>query len=409
MAAAEPKIGSLCSGVGGLDLGVQSVLGGRIAWHAETDPHAAKVLARHWPGVPNLGDVRAADFGGAEPVDILTAGIPCQDLSVAGPRTGLAGTRSGLWRHIADAIPILNPRLVVIENVRGLLSTRAGTDSVRPLESCPTCLGDGAEDSRMRALGSLLADLADRGLDAAWCLLRASDIGAAHQRARVFLTAWPTAPAQEKAAEDTDGEPGHQRRLPAPGQAQGRGPRPHPGRRDRTPAAHPESERRQQGLAQPALPERQPHPGFHRGRTPCRGHIGWNRGHQAAAAHPDVSGRTRRRGDHPEKARRHESTYGHHSPADWWGEFGPAIRRWEHLTGCAAPSPTVPGTRRLSAEFVEWMMLPAGWVTGTPGLSRAAQLHLLGNSVVPQQAARALEILLPHGNPDRFPPSPARR
>lgn len=68
----------------------------------------------------------------------------------------------------------------------------------------------------------------------------------------------------------------------------------------------------------------------------------------------------------------------------------------------------MPGTRRLSAEFVEWMMLPAGWVTGTPGLSRAAQLHLLGNSVVPQQAARALEILLPHGNPDRFPPSPRR-
>ncbi|WP_405603815.1 MULTISPECIES: hypothetical protein [unclassified Streptomyces] len=70
----------------------------------------------------------------------------------------------------------------------------------------------------------------------------------------------------------------------------------------------------------------------------------------------------------------------------------------------AAPSPTQPGTRRLSAEFVEWMMgLPAGWVTATEALSRAAQLHLLGNSVVPRQAAHAINLLLPDGIPSHTP------
>ncbi|MEU5482840.1 hypothetical protein [Streptomyces mirabilis] len=69
------------------------------------------------------------------------------------------------------------------------------------------------------------------------------------------------------------------------------------------------------------------------------------------------------------------------------------------MTQRAAPRPTVTGTRRLSAEFVEWMMGPAGWVTETDGLSRAAQLHLLGNAVVPLQAAHALDLLLSSDSP----------
>ncbi|MFG2744092.1 hypothetical protein ACGFY0_29055 [Streptomyces chartreusis] len=90
-----------------------------------------------------------------------------------------------------------------------------------------------------------------------------------------------------------------------------------------------------------------------------------------------------------------------HSPASWWGAHLPAIRRWEHVTQRAAPRPTVNGTRRLSAEFVEWMMGPAEWVTETDGLSRAAQLHLLGNAVVPRQATQALGLLLSGDSPYR--------
>lgn len=75
----QPRVGSLCSGYGGLDLAVDLVLGGQVVWYADTDPHASRVLAHHWPGKPNLGDLRAVDWANVEPVDVLTAGFPCQD------------------------------------------------------------------------------------------------------------------------------------------------------------------------------------------------------------------------------------------------------------------------------------------------------------------------------------------
>ena len=76
--AAGPSIGSLCSGYGGLDLAVQQVLGGTVAWHAETDPGASRILARHWPHAPNLGDITTIDWGDVPRVCVLTAGFPCQ-------------------------------------------------------------------------------------------------------------------------------------------------------------------------------------------------------------------------------------------------------------------------------------------------------------------------------------------
>ncbi|MEU1488152.1 DNA cytosine methyltransferase [Streptomyces sp. NPDC005752] len=71
-------IGSLCSGYGGLDLGVQAALGGTLAWHAEVDPNASRILARHWPGAPNLGDITTVDWSTVPRVCVLTAGFPCQ-------------------------------------------------------------------------------------------------------------------------------------------------------------------------------------------------------------------------------------------------------------------------------------------------------------------------------------------
>lgn len=139
-----PRHGSLCSGYGGLDMAVQAVFGGTTAWHCQYDPddkhqHAAQILAHHWPHVPNHGDITAIDFTQVEPIDILTAGFPCQDVSLAGLRAGIAeSTRSGLWRHVARAISELRPRLVVIENVRGLLSAKADGN----VEPCAGCVGD---------------------------------------------------------------------------------------------------------------------------------------------------------------------------------------------------------------------------------------------------------------------------
>ncbi|MBT2396663.1 DNA cytosine methyltransferase [Streptomyces sp. ISL-100] len=403
-------IGSLCSGIGGLDLGAQAALGGRVVWHADTDPRAVQVLSRHWPGVPNHGDIREINWQRVEPVCVLTAGFPCQDLSVVGTRTGLVpGTRSGLWHHIVTAVGTLRLHLVVIENVRGILSTRAGIPPLRDVEPCPKCLGDRADHPRLRALGVLLADLADLGYDACWTCVRASDVGAPHRRERVFLTAWPATPSPADPVEDDDGEPRQQRRLPAPGQTQSGRTRPHPGRRDRAPAPHPESQRRRQGLTEPALPQRRPHPCLHRSGPHPAGHV-CGRGGQTASAYPDLGRRQGRRGHDAEASRRHESADRRHSPALWWGDYLPAIRRWEDATGRPAPPPTVPGTRRLSAEFVEWMMgLPSGWVTAIEGLTRAAQLHLLGNSVVPQQAALALDLLLTDSCPPRCSLQPGGR
>ena len=184
------KIGSLFSGYGGLDLAVMNVTGAEMAWHCEWEDAPSAILDKHFPGVPNYRDVTKVDFTQVEPVDILTGGFPCQDLSLAGKREGLKdGTRSGLWSEFARAIETLKPRLVVIENVRGLLSATATNPD---LEHCPWCMGE-SEDGKpvLRALGAVLGDLADIGYDAKWQGVRASDAGAPHTRFRVFIVAYP--------------------------------------------------------------------------------------------------------------------------------------------------------------------------------------------------------------------------
>jgi DNA (cytosine-5)-methyltransferase 1 len=77
----SPRTGSVCTGYGGLDLAVHAVLGASLAWYAETDRHACTVLAHRFPGVVNLGDIRTVDWTTVTPVDVLTAGFPCQDYS----------------------------------------------------------------------------------------------------------------------------------------------------------------------------------------------------------------------------------------------------------------------------------------------------------------------------------------
>lgn len=187
-----PRIGSLFSGYGGLDMGVQAVVGGEVAWHAEFDAAPSKILDHHFPGVPNYGDVTAVDWTKVEPVDVLTGGFPCQDVSLAGLRRGLKdGTRSGLWSEFARAIDVLRPRLVVIENVRGLLSATAD----RKMEHDPWGLGDGERGPVLRALGAVLGDLADLGYDTRWGGFRASDAGAPHQRIPRVHHCLPRGPA----------------------------------------------------------------------------------------------------------------------------------------------------------------------------------------------------------------------
>ncbi|MFJ5595070.1 DNA cytosine methyltransferase [Streptomyces noursei] len=155
------RIGSLCTGYGGLDMAARAVFGGTVAWVADPDPGASLILAHHYPQVPNLGDLTAVDWAGVEPVDVLTAGYPCQPFSTAGHRKGVADDRH-IWPHIAGALRVLRPRIVVLENVANHL--RLGFDTV-------------------------LADLARGGFDAWWCVVRASDVGAPHQRRRLIVLA----------------------------------------------------------------------------------------------------------------------------------------------------------------------------------------------------------------------------
>lgn len=182
------KIGSLFSGYGGLDLAVTAVTGGEVVWHCEWDDAPSKILERNFPGIPNYRDVSKVDFTQVEKVDILTGGFPCQDLSIAGKRAGLKdGTRSGLWSEFARAIETIQPKLVVIENVRGILSAEANSGMEYGEEDLVIPSGK----PFLRAIGCVLGDLADLGYDGKWCGIRAADAGAAHNRFRVFIVAYP--------------------------------------------------------------------------------------------------------------------------------------------------------------------------------------------------------------------------
>lgn len=177
----------VCAGYGGLGRAVEEVFDAELRWYAEFEPGPSAVMAHHWPGVPNLGDMTAIDWAAVEPVDILSGGTPCQDLSHAGRRLGLTdGTRSNLAVEFLRAVEIIRPRFVVWENVRGAYSAKA--DSA--VEYCAGCVG-GSGDSgvALRALGRLLGNLSDLGYDSEWRGLRASDVGAPHGRFRVFVLA----------------------------------------------------------------------------------------------------------------------------------------------------------------------------------------------------------------------------
>jgi hypothetical protein len=153
-------VGSLFSGIGGLDLGLERA-GMTVLWQSEIHPYGCRVLAKHWPDVPNLGDITTIDWSKVEPVDVICGGYPCQPFSYAGIRQGGNDPRH-LWPHFLDAIRRLRPRYALLENVPGHLS-----------------LG----------FGRVLGDLAESGYDATWDCIPAAAVGAPHRRDRVFVVA----------------------------------------------------------------------------------------------------------------------------------------------------------------------------------------------------------------------------
>ena len=164
------NIGSLFSGIGGMELGFERE-GFETKWFIENNEYCKAVLKKNFPGVPVYGDIREINFGELKKVDILTGGFPCQDISQANPRgKGIAGERSGLWSYYAEAIREIRPKYAVIENVPTLAN---------------------------RGLNVVLRDIAEAGYDAEWFTLRASDFGALHRRERLFIVAYPTSARME--------------------------------------------------------------------------------------------------------------------------------------------------------------------------------------------------------------------
>ena len=156
-------IGSLFSGIGGLELGLEWAGLGPTLWQVEQNEFCCKVLEKHWPDATRHHDVRAVGAKNLQPVDVICGGFPCQDISLAGAGAGLSGARSGLWFEYARIIGELRPRIVVVENVAALLG---------------------------RGLGDVLGCLASLGYDAWWDCIPAASVGAPHRRDRLFVVGW---------------------------------------------------------------------------------------------------------------------------------------------------------------------------------------------------------------------------
>jgi len=155
-------VGSLFSGIGGLDLGLERA-GMNVIWQSEIDPYACRVLKKHWPEVPNHGDIKQIDWSRVERPAVICGGYPCQPFSTAGNRKGEEDPRH-LWPWVRQAISELRPRYAILENVRGHLSLGGTT---------------------------VIANLAAIGYDAEWRIVSAASVGAAHRRDRIIIVAYP--------------------------------------------------------------------------------------------------------------------------------------------------------------------------------------------------------------------------
>ena len=329
------KLGSLCTGYGGLDMAVEAYYGAETVWVSEFDKYASKVIEARI-NKPNLGNLKIIDWASIEPIDILTAGYPCQPFSHAGSRKGVEDERH-LWPYIKTAISVLRPGLVILENVRGHFG-----------------LG----------FREVLTDLTSIGYDVRWTLIRASDVGAPHRRERLFILAYPNSPRWTR-TERSDIQEGQPWNCSSD-----------------TSTKHTHTHGQRCPL------------GKHDGRA--IGIEGQPRARASRMGKENPTTDTYTDGNTRAQSRRTNRKLRTKSIGFSRGQNEGVTRGInrcgiEEIYNRAVPSPLDQG--KLNVKFVEYMMgLPDGWVTNCD-LPRAQMLKILGNGVVPQQAYRALEML----------------
>lgn len=158
------KLGSLFSGIGGFELGLERAIPNlETVWQVEQNKFCQSILKKHWPNSKIYNDVCAVGAHNLTPVDILCGGFPCQDISTAGKMEGIHGKKSGLWFEMWRIISELRPRIIVLENVPVIT---------------------------IRGLETVLGGLAKLGYDAEWGIVAARDFGAPHLRKRWFCVAY---------------------------------------------------------------------------------------------------------------------------------------------------------------------------------------------------------------------------
>lgn len=320
-------------------MAAEAYFNAETVWVSEIDKYASQVIDQRF-GVVNHGDLKTINWAEVEPIDILTAGYPCQPFSHAGERKGLQDARH-IWPYIKEAISYLRPRIIVLENVRGHLTL--GFDTV-------------------------LKDLTEIGYDAKWEIVRASDVGAPHQRARLFVIAYPTRQGLQRGGWQ-EGRAGSETATNSYSHA------------------HTQPRRANRGVSESSQ-------GLRDGQDEGQARDEyWSC--SPTATNTDYSGRIGNMsglsgGFDSCAVGNADNQYKSHD-----GERSGVGRRFTSRR--EMPLQTAPNTLdqlgRLNPEFVEYMMgLSIGWVTDT-GLSRTQQLKMLGNGVVPQQAFYALELL----------------
>ena len=187
-------LGSLFDGIGGFPL-AGKLAGMRPVWASEIEPFPIRVTEKRLPGMKHYGNIFSLRGAGLEPVDVVTFGSPCQDLSIAGKREGLGGGRSSLFfeavriiREMREATDGKYPRWAVWENVPGALSSHDGEDFRQVLESLirikdPEADVPVPENGRWLHAGEIMGD----GYSLAWRVLDAAQgWGVAQRRKRIF-------------------------------------------------------------------------------------------------------------------------------------------------------------------------------------------------------------------------------